>query len=102
MFVGLAKLPVLLLNCAVNTFPELKVPVAVYGTLTAAPAQKGAPEIAPVEIEVDGVVQLTVVVLIPGPKIVKSILLQFNEAGVAEAQSETGRQGFVVVVKVPV
>jgi hypothetical protein len=102
IFVGLAKLPLLLLNCAVKTLPELKVPVAVKGTLTDAPAQNGEPTIVPVLIVLLGVVQLTVDVLMPGPKIVISILLQPKEVGVAEAQSDTGRHGLVVVVKVPV
>jgi hypothetical protein len=39
--VGEAKDPLALDNSAVNTFPELKVPVAVYGTETALPSHKG-------------------------------------------------------------
>ena len=74
----------------------------MYGTLTAAPAQKGDPVIAPVLMVFEGVEQLTVVVLIPGPKIVTSMLLQFMVSGVAVAQSVPGLYGLVVVVKVPV
>ena len=39
MDTGLAKLPLLLLNCAVNTLPALNVPLMVNGTPMAAPAQ---------------------------------------------------------------
>ena len=47
--VGEVKEPVELDNCAVNTFPEVKVPVAVYGMpIPVFPAQKGLPEMVPV------------------------------------------------------
>jgi hypothetical protein len=42
--VGEVKLPLLLLNCAVNTFPVVNVPMVVNGTETDAPAQN---EVAP-------------------------------------------------------
>jgi hypothetical protein len=102
ILVGLAKLPLALLNCAVKTLPGLKVPVAVKGTLTAAPAQKGEPETAPVAMLLAGGVQLTVVVEIPGPKMVTSMLLQFMLSGVAVAQLVPPLKGLVVVVSVPV
>jgi hypothetical protein len=41
------------LNCALNTLPELKLPVTVYGTLTLLPAQIGLPLIVPVVIDCD-------------------------------------------------
>ena len=72
------------------------------GTLTAAPAHNGEPDIAPVLMVFIGAEQLTVVVLIPGPKIVILVLLQFKLSGVAEAQSVFELYGFVVVVNVPV
>ena len=50
MLVGDAKLPAELLNCAVNTLPELNVPVFVQETLTLEPEQNGEPEIAEVVI----------------------------------------------------
>ena len=52
MLTGVAKLPVASLNCAVKILPELKVPTAVYGTLTVAPAHT-VEEIVPVVIELD-------------------------------------------------
>ena len=48
-----------------------------------------------------GALQLTVVVLIPGPKMVTSILLQFMFEGVAEAQFVPLLNGLVDVVNVP-
>lgn len=102
ILVGLEKLPLALLNCAVKTFPGLKVPVAVKGTFTAAPEQKGDPETVPVEMLLAGGVQLTVVVVIPGPKMVTSMLLQFMVSGVAVAQLVPPLKGLVDVVSVPV
>jgi hypothetical protein len=52
MATGLAKLPVASESCAVNMFPAVKVPLMVYGTFTAAPAQKGEPVIV-VEVVMD-------------------------------------------------
>jgi hypothetical protein len=48
--VGAAKLPNASDNCAVYTFPAVKVPVAVKGTFIEPQAQKGLPAIAPVVI----------------------------------------------------
>jgi len=39
IFTGDAKLPLAFDNWAVKIFPELKVPLLVYGTETEAPAQ---------------------------------------------------------------
>ena len=47
---GETKLPVAFDSCAVNIFPELKVPETVNGTDTIDPAQNGKPVIIPVEI----------------------------------------------------
>ena len=41
IFTGLAKLPAASLNCAVYTFPAVKVPVLLNGNVAVAPAQKG-------------------------------------------------------------
>jgi hypothetical protein len=50
ILVGLEKLPDELESCAVNTFPDVKVPLIVKGTDTEAPEQKGEPEIEDVVI----------------------------------------------------
>ena len=48
---GAAKLPAAFDNCAVKTFPGVKVPAIAKGTLTIVHAQNGLPEIVPVVIE---------------------------------------------------
>jgi hypothetical protein len=48
IFTGEPKLPLASDNCAVKTFPALKVPDIVYGTETPDPGQNGEPEIVPV------------------------------------------------------
>ena len=48
---GDAKLPLPFDSCAVNIFPELKVPEMVKGMETIDPAQNGEPVIVPVEID---------------------------------------------------
>ena len=47
---GEAKLPLASDNCAVKTFPKVKVPVMEKGTETFDPEQNGEPAIAPVDI----------------------------------------------------
>ena len=51
MDTGEAKLPLALDNCAVKTFPDVKVPVIVNGTLIEEPEQYDVGEIVPVVIE---------------------------------------------------
>ena len=50
ILIGEAKLPVAFDNCAVNIFPEVKVPAIVNGTEITDPAQNGEPVMDPVEI----------------------------------------------------
>ena len=50
MLVGVVKLPVELDNCAVKTFPALKFPLVMNGTLMLSPGQNEDDESAEVEM----------------------------------------------------